>query len=51
MDGKTLYFGGSDRLVVTPIPQESNLLAANAIGAMAAGPVTTRAWRIGIDTP
>lgn len=26
MDGKTLYFGGSDRLVVTPIPQEVNLL-------------------------
>jgi hypothetical protein len=51
MDGKTLYFGGSDRLVVTPIPQEVNLLAASAIGAMAAGPVTTRAWRIGIDTP
>jgi hypothetical protein len=26
MDGKTLYFGGSDRLVVTPIPEEVSLL-------------------------
>jgi hypothetical protein len=45
MDGKTLFFAGSERLIVMPVPDEGTLTLASAGGANAASAIRTYLWR------
>jgi hypothetical protein len=52
MDGRTLYFGGSDLLVVKPIPLENLLTPAAATGPRPAkAAVRTQVWQVSVDQP
>ena len=45
-DGRTLFFAGSERFVVVPVPAENTLMSGSAVTVSGRGGLATKAWRL-----